>query len=188
MFDERGVEKGQNAVVTQSAGWKLFWDLKLPWDLAVKTQTSIFAYPNSNTYNQWFILFFLVSTFYITSLVGVSDYDPAAAALCCLNSTIGNESLVLAVTTTTAASTTSALSLLPPAAAASAAAAVSVAPATLAALGLEADNCIGTLCQPPETALSTKIVYALWVWCIFLTFPGTFAMQPAVTTQTFGHK
>merc|ERR1711997_782289 len=42
--------------------------------------------------------------------------------------------------------------------------------------------------EPPETALSTKIVYALWVWCIFLTFPGTFAMQPAVTTQTFGHK
>ena len=53
---------------------------------------------------------------------------------------------------------------------------------------LDVDNCIGTLCQPPETALSTKIVYALWVWCIFLTFPGTFAMQPAVTTQTFGHK
>ena len=47
------------------------------------------------------------------------------------------------------------------------------------------DNCI---CEPAETALSTKIVYALWVWSIFLTFPGTFSMQPAVTTQTFGHK
>ena len=42
--------------------------------------------------------------------------------------------------------------------------------------------------EPPETALITKIIYALWVWAIFLTFPGTFAMQPAVTTQTFGHK
>ena len=40
----------------------------------------------------------------------------------------------------------------------------------------------------PETPLSTKIVYALWVWSIFLTFPGTYAMQPAVTTQTFGHR
>lgn len=133
------------------------------------------------------LLTLLVSTFYLTSLVGVSDYDPVAAALCCLNSTTGNETLALAVTaTTTVASTTSAISLLPPAAAASAAsAAVSAAPAALAAVGLEADNCI---CQPPETALSTKIVYALWVWCIFLTFPGTFAIQPAVTTQTFGHK
>jgi hypothetical protein len=42
--------------------------------------------------------------------------------------------------------------------------------------------------EPPETAISTKIVYALWIWCIFLTFPGTYSMQPAVTTQTFGHK
>jgi hypothetical protein len=141
--------------------------------------------------NTFFIFLSPVSTFYLTSLVGVSDFDPAAATICCLqNSTIGNETLALGVTaTTTVASTTSALSLLPPAAAASAASmAVSAAPAALAAVGLEADNCIGTLCQPPETALSTKIVYALWVWCIFLTFPGTFAIQPAVTTQTFGHK
>ena len=44
------------------------------------------------------------------------------------------------------------------------------------------------VCEPPETAVITKVVYAIWVWCIFLTFPGTYAMQPAITTQTFGHK
>ncbi len=45
-------------------------------------------------------------------------------------------------------------------------------------------------CDPDylETAMSTKIVYALWVWCIYFTFPGTYSMQPAITTQTFGHK
>ena len=32
------------------------------------------------------------------------------------------------------------------------------------------------------------MVYALWVWAIYLTFPGTYSTQPAVTTQTFGHK
>ena len=31
-------------------------------------------------------------------------------------------------------------------------------------------------------------MFALWVWAIYLTFPGTFSTQPAVTTQTFGHK
>ena len=35
---------------------------------------------------------------------------------------------------------------------------------------------------------TTKAVYAVWVWAIFLTFPGTFSMQPAVTTQTFGQR
>ena len=45
-----------------------------------------------------------------------------------------------------------------------------------------------SICEPPETALVTKVVYALWVWCIFFTFPGTYSMQPAVTTQTFGHR
>ena len=38
------------------------------------------------------------------------------------------------------------------------------------------------------TSLTTKIVYALWIWAIFFTFPGTYSTQPAVTTQTFGHK
>ena len=38
------------------------------------------------------------------------------------------------------------------------------------------------------TTLTTKAVYAAWVWSIFLTFPGTFSMQPAVTTQIFGHR
>ena len=38
------------------------------------------------------------------------------------------------------------------------------------------------------TTLTTKAVYAAWVWSIFLTFSGTFSMQPAVTTQIFGHR
>jgi len=56
-------------------------------------------------------------------------------------------------------------------------------------------SAMATMCdqQPesllaPETPLVTKVVYALWVWSIFLTFPGTFSMQPAVTAQTFGHR
>ncbi len=43
-------------------------------------------------------------------------------------------------------------------------------------------------CPSDETQLVTKVVYAIWVWAIFLTFPGTYSMQPAVTTHTFGHK
>merc|ERR1712179_217029 len=39
-----------------------------------------------------------------------------------------------------------------------------------------------------ETSTLTKAVYAIWVWSIFLTFPGTYSMQPAVTAQTFGHR
>ena len=39
-----------------------------------------------------------------------------------------------------------------------------------------------------QTNLTTKAVYAVWVWAIFLTFPGTFSMQPAATTQTFGQR
>ena len=45
-----------------------------------------------------------------------------------------------------------------------------------------------SLCQKSETSMLTKVMYAIWVWAIFLTFPGTYAMQPAVTAQTFGHK
>ena len=37
-----------------------------------------------------------------------------------------------------------------------------------------------------ETSMTTKVVYAVWVWSIYLTFPGTYSMQPAVTAQTFG--
>merc|ERR1711953_99526 len=33
-----------------------------------------------------------------------------------------------------------------------------------------------------------KIGFALWIWAIYGTFPGTYSTQPAVTTQTFGHK
>ena len=39
-----------------------------------------------------------------------------------------------------------------------------------------------------ETPFVTKAIFALWIWLIFLTFPGTYSMQPAVTTHTFGHK
>ena len=46
----------------------------------------------------------------------------------------------------------------------------------------------GSLCQKSETSMLTKVMYAIWVWAIFLTFPGTYAMQPAVTAQTFGNK
>jgi len=44
------------------------------------------------------------------------------------------------------------------------------------------------LSQAPETATVTKAVYAIWVWAIYFTFPGTYSTQPAVTVQTFGHK
>ena len=47
------------------------------------------------------------------------------------------------------------------------------------------ENCLP---NDGETQLITKVCYAIWVWAIFLTFPGTYSMQPAVTTHTFGHK
>merc|ERR1719158_1927460 len=40
----------------------------------------------------------------------------------------------------------------------------------------------------PTTSLTTKVVYSLWIFAIYFTFPGTYSTQPAVTTQTFGHK
>ena len=95
----------------------------------------------------------------------MTDLDPTALVGCDCNATIGNETLLASALAVVANTTTGG------------------GGGSLAS-SLQ-DNCI---CQPPETALSTKIVYALWVWCIFLTFPGTYAMQPAVTTQTFGHK
>merc|ERR1711936_1267349 len=44
------------------------------------------------------------------------------------------------------------------------------------------------LTEPAPTSILTKLVYALWIFAIFFTFPGTYSTQPAVTTQTFGHK
>ena len=38
------------------------------------------------------------------------------------------------------------------------------------------------------TTMGGKAMFAAWVWLIFFTFPGTYSTQPAVTTQTFGHK
>jgi len=40
----------------------------------------------------------------------------------------------------------------------------------------------------PVTAILGKAFFPLWIWLIYFTFPGTYATQPAVTTQTFGHK
>merc|ERR1719500_1668972 len=40
----------------------------------------------------------------------------------------------------------------------------------------------------PVTSLSGKITFAAAIWTIYFTFPGTYSTQPAVTTQTFGHK
>ena len=32
----------------------------------------------------------------------------------------------------------------------------------------------------------SKAMYAIWVWAIYFTFPGTYAIQPAVMNQSFG--
>lgn len=40
----------------------------------------------------------------------------------------------------------------------------------------------------PATVGGGKMMFAAWVWAIYLLFPGIFALQPAVTTQTFGYK
>jgi len=33
-----------------------------------------------------------------------------------------------------------------------------------------------------------QVGFTVWIWAIYATFPGTYSTQPAVTTQTFGHK
>merc|ERR1719410_1076064 len=40
----------------------------------------------------------------------------------------------------------------------------------------------------PVTIYGGKITFIIWIWAIYSTFPGTYSTQPAVTTQTFGHK
>eukprot|EP00096_Caligus_rogercresseyi_P010593 TRINITY_DN3921_c0_g1_i1.p1 TRINITY_DN3921_c0_g1~~TRINITY_DN3921_c0_g1_i1.p1 ORF type:complete len:515 (-),score=134.49 TRINITY_DN3921_c0_g1_i1:75-1619(-) len=50
------------------------------------------------------------------------------------------------------------------------------------------EDAFSQVCSPPETPILAKVAFALWVWAIFFTFPGTYSTQPAVTTQTFGHK
>ena len=35
----------------------------------------------------------------------------------------------------------------------------------------------------PATAHGGKIMFAAWIWSIYLLFPAIFALQPAVTTQ-----
>jgi len=40
----------------------------------------------------------------------------------------------------------------------------------------------------PATSYGGKIAFTIWIWAIYCTFPGTYSTQPAVTTQTFGHK
>merc|ERR1719402_1962785 len=38
------------------------------------------------------------------------------------------------------------------------------------------------------TSVLGKVGFTIWIWAIYATFPGTYSTQPAVTTQTFGHK
>ena len=38
------------------------------------------------------------------------------------------------------------------------------------------------------TTFVGKAMFAAWIWAIYFTFPGTYSTQPAVITQTFGHK
>ena len=45
-----------------------------------------------------------------------------------------------------------------------------------------------TLATFPLTVYGGPVMFAAWVWMIFLTFPGNFVIQPAVFPQTFGHK
>jgi len=92
----------------------------------------------------------LMSTFYLTSLVGTSDTAVPSA----LDTTVPLAASNLGNLTT--------LDLL-----------------------TGADS---TTLPAASTPIVTKAVYAIWVWCIFLTFPGTYSMQPAVTSQTFGHR
>merc|ERR1711936_1381825 len=40
----------------------------------------------------------------------------------------------------------------------------------------------------PLTNYGGKVAFTIWIWAIYSTFPGTYSTQPAVTTQTFGHK
>ena len=96
-----------------------------------------FAYKVSMTIEAC-LLIILMSTFYLTSLIGVSDEVSSA----CLQNITGNITATIT-------------------------------------------DCVE---EPVGTSLTTKVVFALWVWAIYLTFPGTYSTQPAVTTQTFGHK
>ena len=41
-----GAAKNQDAVVTQNNGWQIRCNSVVPWELAVKPQISLFAYPN----------------------------------------------------------------------------------------------------------------------------------------------
>merc|ERR1719305_1351610 len=40
----------------------------------------------------------------------------------------------------------------------------------------------------PLTMAMGRVWFMIWIWAIYFTFPGTYSTQPAVTTQTFGHK
>jgi len=40
----------------------------------------------------------------------------------------------------------------------------------------------------PLTMAMGRMGFMIWIWAIYFTFPGTYSTQPAVTTQTFGHK
>lgn len=44
------------------------------------------------------------------------------------------------------------------------------------------------LCTLPTTKYMGKPGYAVWIWCIYLTFSGTFAVMPTATEKAFGSK
>ena len=87
------------------------------------------------------LLILLVSTFYLTSIIGVDSAPlcPDMADVANITLTVGNSTL-------------------------------------------------GCTSGQVPTSLTTKIFYSLWIFAIYFTFPGTYSTQPAVTTQTFGHK
>jgi len=46
----------------------------------------------------------------------------------------------------------------------------------------------GLVCSLSATPALGKVGFTVCIWGIYATFPGTYSTQPAVTTQTFGHK
>ena len=37
----------------------------------------------------------------------------------------------------------------------------------------------------PLSSYGGTTMFAIWIWAIYFTFPGTYSMQPAVTTQVY---
>jgi len=56
------------------------------------------------------------------------------------------------------------------------------------AMGVEMVLLTALVATLSTTSLLGKVGFTVWIWAIYATFPGTYSTQPAVTTQTFGHK